>query len=305
MIRRPIRLALFCIGLAGAAALAGCRVQAPPPTRIYTGPTQSLSEIIARINANNLRIPTFWARQDFNGTIIDDKHQSHSVTADGVILYRAPHQLLITAHNEFGSIFELGVTAENYWLKVVPDLDTLWWGRMSNVAKPCSQRIPIRPDLILDVLAVGPINADLGAAPYPVLRFNNDVDAYMIDSIVRGPGRLLVQKEVWYDRQTLEPRTVLLFDANGRVVLRAHLSNFQPISSAPRAPRLALQYDLLFPDSGSHMQFTLRDQTISQHGIPRPGTIHLPDLADPGVKNVIQVDQDCDQPAAAATQPAD
>jgi hypothetical protein len=271
--------------------------QEPQAHAIYTGPTASLDEIVAKINANNAQIPTLWARQDFDGTIVDDKHQSHAVAADGVILYRAPHQLLITAHNEFGTVFEMGVTEQFYWLKVVPSLDTLWWGKIANLGKPCAETIPIRPDLILDVLAVGVVDPNFKNEPYTVMRFNNDADAYMVDTIERAADRLLVRKEVWYDRQTLLPGLVLLFDANGRVVLQAQLTNFQPLAggASSNAPQIATSYKLRFPDTGSKMQFTLRDQTISQNGVPRPTSIHLPDLNNPGVGHVIQVDKDCDK----------
>ena len=276
--------------------------QIPPETTgIYTGPTATLDEVIARVNANNSAIPTLWARQNFEGTIVDDKHDSHEISADGVILYRAPHELLITAHNEFGSVFEIGVTAEVYWLKVVPSLDTLWWGKMANVGKPTTVNIPLRPDLILDVLAVNEIDPNLLNEPHAVMRFNNEADMYMVDTIVRAADRLLVQKEVWYDRQTLEPRKVLLYDAKGRVVLRANLSDFQAVASGGdsggagdtggAAPYIAGTYKLFFPDTGSKMTFTLSQAALSKNGIPHAGSIHLPDLGNPGVGHVVQVDQ--------------
>jgi hypothetical protein len=272
--------------------LCGCRVEAPQQRALYTGPTYSLQEVIAHIDANTSQIPTLWARQDFDGTIVDQDHASHSLSAHGVILYRAPHELRIVANDDFGQeVFEIGLTDDLYWLKVVPKLDTLWWGRMRNVGKPSSVAIPIRPDLILDVLAVSGVDPNLNREPYPVLRFNNDADVYMIDSVVRASDRLLVQKEVWYDRVTLEPRTVLLFDANGRVVLRAHLSDFQPLADAGSAV-IAMQYNLLFPDTGSTMKFTLSQAALGKNGIPRPGSIHLPNLDNPGVKNVIQIDKE-------------
>jgi hypothetical protein len=267
------------------------------PATFYTGPTATLDEIVGKINANNSQIPTLWSREDFDGVIVDDKQQSHQINADGVILYRAPHELLITAHNEFGTVFEMGVTADNYWLKVVPSLDTLWWGKMANVGKPCAASIPIRPDLILDVLAVGAIDPNFGHEPYTVMRFNNDADAYMVDTVEKRADRLLVRKEVWYDRRTLLPGLVLLFDHNGRVVLQAHLTDFQPLGTgvAPSSPRIATTYKLFFPDSGSTMKFTLREQAISKNGVPRPGGIHMPDLNNPGVGQVIQVDRDCEK----------
>jgi hypothetical protein len=281
--------------IAFALLLSACQPKGPFP---YTGPTSTLDDVLVRINSRNAQIPTLWARQDFDGELIDDKGDSHSISAHGVILYRAPYDLRIIGDSEFGPIFEIGTTQEDYWLKVIPQLDTLWWGKMKNIGKPCANSVPVRPDLIRDVLAIETINANLLQEPNPVMRFNNDADAYMIDFLIRGSDRMLVQKEIWYDRQTLLPGLVLLFDANGRVVLRAHLLNYQPlpIDGLPpdRWPEIATQYNLRFPDTGSTMQFTLSQQAISKNGVPRPGSIHLPNLNSPGVKNVVQVDAACD-----------
>ncbi|HUB26010.1 MAG TPA: hypothetical protein VL992_11325, partial [Tepidisphaeraceae bacterium] len=242
-----------------ALCLSACQSQAPQGQAIYTGPTLSLDQVISAINARNIQIPTLWARQDFDGNIVDDKGNSHSISAHGVILYRGPHELRIVADNEFGPIFEMGATDEFYWLKVIPQTDTLWWGKMKNIGKPCATSVPIRPDYVLDVLAVGLIDPDLLREPYTIMRFNNDADAYMLDTIVRGPDRMLARKEIWYDRTTLLPGLVLLFDDSGRVVLQAHLENYQPlpIDGVPpdRWPQIATLYKLRFPDTGSTMQF--------------------------------------------------
>jgi hypothetical protein len=281
-----------------ALGLLGCQSQTPQSLPIYTGPTLSLDQVVAGVNARNIQIPTLWARQDFDGNIVDDKGNSHSISAHGVILYRGPHELRIVADNEFGPIFEMGATDEFYWLKVIPQSDTLWWGKMKNVGKPGAASMPIRPDYVLDVLAVGLIDPELMREPYTIMRFNNDADAYMLDTVVRGPDRMLARKEIWYDRTTLLPGLVLLFDDNGRVLLQAHLENYQPlpIDGVPpdRWPQVASVYKLRFPDTGSTMQFALSQQALTKNGVPRPGGIHLPDLNNPGVKHVIQVDANCD-----------
>jgi hypothetical protein len=283
--------------LAGAILLAGCQPQVHPA---YYGPTASLDELVAHIDANNSRIPTLWARQDFQGTIVDDKHQSHSASAHGVLLYRAPDELRIVGDDDFGQpLFELGATADVYWLKVVPGLNTLWWGKMSNAGKPCASAMPVRPDLILQVLAISTISGNFASGPFTVMHFDNDADAYVVDSIDHEPDRMLLRKQVWYDRQTLHPTKVHLYDDSGRMALKAELSDFGslPLPGVAKDgwPQVPTRYDLFFPDSGSKMQFLLRQQVPSKSGIPRPGSIKMPRLENPGVKNVIQIDKDCDQ----------
>src|SRR5690606_20580822 len=105
-----------------------------------------------------------------------------------------------------------------------------------------------------EVLGVSNIETDFLAEPAPVMRFNNDADAYMFIWIVQGPNRLIARKEVWYDRQTKLPKLILLFDDDGRIVLRAYLSEHQRIavSDLPETeqPMIATRYNLFFPDSG-------------------------------------------------------
>jgi hypothetical protein len=270
--------------------IAGCRQERQP----YFGPTLTLDALVSGINANNQQIPTLWARQDFQGTLVDSDHQSHAASARGVLLYRAPDELRIVANDDFGQpAFEIGATGEFFWLKVIPGSDTLWWGRMKNAGDPRCQPMPVRPDLILDVLAIGAIDTDLSSEPYPVLRFDNDDDAYIVDSIVRQPSRLIIRKEVWYDRATLLPSKVILYDDNGRAVLIALVGDFDRLGGAAAAPLLPTRYDLFFPDTGSKMQFVLRDEMLTKNGIPHPGSIHLPDLTRSGVKTVVQIDKDC------------
>jgi hypothetical protein len=278
------------VGVLFTLLITGCAQQHHP----YFGPTLTLDALVSNINSNNAQIPTLWARHDFSGTLVDSDHASHSVSARGVLLYRAPDELRIIANDDFGQLaFEIGATSEFFWLKVVPESDTLWWGRMKNAGDPRCRPMPVRPDLILDVLAVGTIDADFSAEPYPVLRFDNDADAYVVDSIVRQPSRLLIRKEVFYDRATLLPRKVILYDDNGRAVLIAQVSDFDRLGSGTAAPLVPTRYDLFFPDTGSKMSFVLRDEVLTKNGIPHPGSIHLPDLARPGVKTVVQIDKDC------------
>jgi hypothetical protein len=282
--------------------LTGCP-PAPPPQAPLNVPVDSLTDIILRINANNRQIPTLWAHQQFDGVIHDDKGNAHVVSAySGVLLYRAPSEMRLLASNEFGPIFEVGLNDQNYWMKVVPELDTLWWGKTANIGKPCGKPIPIRPDLLMNVLALGQIDPILVHEPFPILRFNNTADCYMIDFLDRLPDRLVVEKEIWYDRQTLNPTEVLLYEPDGRKLVSARLSKFQPvpIDGQPQDawPTVATDYDLFFYDNGNTMKFRLSDIALTDpktHTIPKAGSIHLPDLQRPDVKNVIQLDADCDQ----------
>lgn len=283
--------------LAGAVAmvaLGGCQPGIPKPTGYY-GPTMTLHDVVAGINQNNQKLPTLWSTIYFEANLIDKDKKSHFVNGDGVLLDRKPSEMRLIGTKPGTTLFEIGSTEERYWLILLPEADTMWWGHYANLGKPCSEQIPLRPDLVMEVLGIADHPANLLQAPAPSMRFNNDADAYMLVwTQPRGDHQVAV-KEVWYDRQTLRPIMVLLFDDNGRVVLRAYLSKHEKIR-VPNLPEdqwpvVATQFDLFFPDSLSTLKLTLKNPKLNQNNIPHAGSIRFPE--NPGVSNTIQIDADC------------
>lgn len=275
----------------------GCQPAPPPqPAKFYSGPTQSMREVVAEINQNNNRIPTLWAQLDYRATLVDkDRGTTNIVSGDGALLYSRPMSLLLRGNKDIaGTVFELGSNDNEFWVKVAADTDTTWWGHYANLGKPCCKPVPIRPDLILQVLGVSVFDTNFLDQPVPVMRFNNDADAYMFVWNVKGMDRWLAQKEIWYDRVTKLPELVLLFDDNGRVILRAYLSKPVPLEvpDTPREnwPKVASEYRLFFPDTGTKLAFEFSNVAISHRGAPRPAAFHRP---QPDTKTIVQVDQDC------------
>jgi hypothetical protein len=255
-------------------AVASCTCCHPKPPRheqaIYEGPTQTLSEVVADINQNNRRVNTLWSRGNFKAWLRDDKGNRHFVEGDANLQYRKPQELSLRGSDPLaGQIFQVGSNDQRYWLLVKPELDTLWYGSYDAPNADLS-KIPIRPDLLLEVLGVNDINPDFRAQPMPVMKFNNDRDVYMITWHVMRPDRLVAQKEIWYDRRTKLPRLVVLYDENGRAVLRAYLSDHQrvPVEGQPQdqSPVVATAYDLYFPESKAQIVLTLRDLQSKYHG---------------------------------------
>jgi hypothetical protein len=293
--------------------LAGCKsttVDPPPTTRPWTGPTQTMAQVVQEINANNLRLPTLWARVDyFEATIFDENRKDHFVNGDGVILYRNAQAArgrgmqVVGNKPAFGQIFEIGSTEERYWLKVADPLDTMWYGSYEHLGKPCVKKVPIQPTLVAEVLGIGVFGTDFTQFPAPVMRFNPDEHVYTFVWVVpaTNPSRLAAQKEIWYDRATKRPTKVILFDENGRVQLRANLSLHQQVDvqeenlPPERRPWVATQYRLYFPENGSKMSFDLSDVRPSKGGVPDRRGIVFPGETprEAAVSKVIQLDKDC------------
>lgn len=294
-----VRSTLAAVALVGAMAIAGCSHQkkGPPP---YTGEIDQIETVVAKINENNSQLNTLWMEHKYDATLIDDNGKKTSLWGDGYLLYRSPQDLLFTGDIPTGRIFEIGSNGYRYWFRVpAPQVDTMWWGLYENLGKPCVKDMPIRPDLILAVLGVSSIQTDLTQMPAPVMRFNHDRDCYMITWVTRGDDKLIATKEIWYDRKTLHPINVLLFDRDGRVLLRAYLSGFQPVEIEKAAkeswPVVARKFELFFPLSGSKMTIDIRramKQMRKGRAVsPNDAAFQFPD--PPGVSKVIQLDEGC------------
>ena len=171
----------------------------------------------------------------------------------------------------------------------VPEVATIWWGYHKNLGKGCAGQIPIRPDMIAEVLGVNTIDTNFLNPPVPAMRFNNDVDVYMFTFSAPTDREWVIQKEVWYSRTTKLPVKVLLFDRDGRILLRADLSGHEALEGGG-GRLIATQYNLFFPESKDRLIFSLKGPQLSRKGLPRAGTIqrrHIDEVRE------IRIDEDC------------
>jgi len=162
-------LNLVALLLATTFAGTGCGGPAKgKPARAYWGTTLAMTDVVQRINQNNQEIPTLWASHGYKATVVDDHKKTHTFTGDGALLYRGPREMRLIGNKEFvGTVFEVGSTNDRFWLKLVPEVDTMWWGNYRNLGKPCAQEIPLRPDLVVEVLGVGTIDTNFNTLPAP------------------------------------------------------------------------------------------------------------------------------------------
>jgi len=262
----------------------------------YYGPTETIDQLVPEINSNVQPLSTLWAKGDFKATIVDHGHTTN-VSGTAYLMHARPQEMLFIGDADVvGEVFRMGCGPDKYWVTVKGDTDTCWWGTYANLDRADERAIPVRPDLVEAVLGLDAMDTDLNRQPCPVMRFNNDQHAYMIVWNVKLPDRWVVQKEIWYDLVTKLPRLVNLFDANGRVVLSAYLSDDKPVdmgaaaSQSSDAPMVATTYRLFFPDSGSKLQLHLTDIELQRHGHPNNENFAFdPDTVD--VKHVINLDE--------------
>jgi hypothetical protein len=262
--------------------------------KMYLGPTEPMRDVVQAINQNNDRLPSMWSRGYFEASIVD-RGKSHFVNGDLLMLYRRPDDLRIVGKKDIaGTVFEVGSNRDRYWLRVGGDADTLWHGAHANVGNVDPKQIPIPPALILEVLGIGSIDTNFREPPVPVMRFNNDSDAYMLLWTVPLTDRWAAQKEVWFDRSTKLPQKVLLYDANGRVVLLADLSDHKPVEVAgvpeDQWPKVAAKYRLYFPDTDTTVSFELDRPLLKSGAAPNDRSFAFPEEGG-GANQVINVDE--------------
>jgi hypothetical protein len=296
---RSSAFAIFIFILSGC-----CCHPTPPEHHDYIGPTDPMDIVIRDINRNSSRIPTLWTALNFTANIIDpNKHTATAVSGDGILMYSRPNSLLVTCDKDVaGQVFQLGSNNDQFWVKIRSSGDAFnyWWGHYANLGKPCCRAIPIRPDMVLEVLGVGVYRSNFLQMPAPVMRFDNSADAYIFDINQPVGDRWETQEEIWYDRQTKLPVKVLLYEADGRVALKADLSQQTPVVSdgvsSEQSPQIARHYDLFFPDTGTKMTLDFLNDPEIQHKarrglLPNAGSFHRPEKGDGD--NEIQIDKDC------------
>ena len=280
----------------------GCHPKAESNRTIYLGPTESMDDVVVAINENNARLPTLWADiRDIRVQFTDDngEHQDEKLDGGNLLYRQQPRSLRLTGDKlVLGNVLQLGSNEDVYWLAIKQGPDTAWWGRQQNVGKKCSQPIPIQPAMLMEVLGITTFNRDFAEPPMPVMRFNNDQDAYTFIWVAPAGDRYVATREVWYDRKTKNPKLVVLYGNEGRVILRAYLANHKPveIENTPRErwPSVASEYDLFFPETGAKLNLRLGQVKLKNRGAPSQATFNFtPDARRLGVSKVIQLDEAC------------
>jgi hypothetical protein len=215
-----------------------------------------------------------------------------------MLLFMRPDGFRLIGRKEFvGDVFDLGANGREFWLKLIPGANIMEVGTFADLAHSTGAKIdmPIRPDLVAEVLAVGIFGSDLLTPPVPVMRYDGATDSYVFVFALQGDFHWFPQREVWYDRATLRPRRIVIYDFDGQPRLDAHLTSDKPVQSPeiPQAqwPLVAGDFKLFFPADGSHMEFTLKDirlfKEVGRNGkVPNPSNFELPDTSNVRVEKV-------------------
>jgi hypothetical protein len=294
------------MGLLLVTALA-CKPKPPPPVvrTVYSGPLLSTPDLMARLAENAAPLRTLWARHDFAVSFLDKNDRVRTFDGDGVLLIRKPSRTspprtpveirLQGSKDIVGPVFDLGANRDRAWLTLLADIDALYWLPQPGAAvdDPAEESgeslsVPIRPDLVADVLGIADLPTDLTRFPSPVVRFDEDADAYrvlMVESAA-DETHLAASRELVADRASLRITQVNVYGRDGRLILRSDLSGHRAVSESVAA-LVPTDIVLTMPQSRATMRLILRGMQPTRNNLPSDISFRFPD--PPPVSNVVRL----------------
>jgi hypothetical protein len=263
----------------------------------WTGPTLPLDRVIGAINNRTAGLSTLWAAGTFE-LEVDDANKREFVNGDVGVNYMrkstsiqgaspTPSGLRIIGTKVSKTVFDAGVTDARFWLSLPEGVETTWYGSLDAAVPFDDVRLPVRPDALLAALGWEPLPTDLIRPPVPVMRFNPDYDAYMITWSIPHVDRWVCVREIWFDRQTLEPRLVWVFDRDGRVIVRGRFLDYRNVDGVDVT--LASRMELWFVESKSKLVLKLEDMRLKRGNRPSEASFRF-DPARSGARNVVNLD---------------
>lgn len=288
----------------GALVAGGCP---PTPPQVCPANFLSVEQILDAYNQNAAKVPNLWGRiqqievrlrgegGDVDTYRIDRGHLFLSKVSTDPL--DTPYFLVrgVMGNQE---IFRLGTTAEQrppgaaaaaplyyFQYEVSEDQRGAYWGHVSGLYGPGGGTTTIDPVQLLSVLGVMPWPQGPGQPPFPMLTVHADPCAYIVHfALPRPGGGLYVQREVWLDRASPTPRPVRvrLYDWQGRMVMQADLSDYQPVAAEgdpPGWPVMPGTIDITWPlvEQGlTGLRLEVQEQDLATRALA-PGVYDVPD----------------------------
>lgn len=229
--------------LAGALLLsAGC----PDGNRDIGTPPRDAFEAIERINRNLAQFSEAAGRPPrslYCPALVSFRFREADGTPrafvghDALLIFRPPRCLLIDVKSLTGVIAEVGSDDRRYWVWVESEARKLWWGHWDH-AERGRARLPIPPAELLDALMLRPLLPRAEHTLSPLLRIDGEDHRVLIvrvglDGQPTGWRELRLQP-----RPPYQPLTIVDRLADGREVMVAELSGYQPVGEdGPVTPR--------------------------------------------------------------------
>jgi hypothetical protein len=236
--------------------LAGC---AGNPL-IETPAVNSREQLIEGVNARSAPIESLWTAGNFELWLVNDGRTEYLNGSLNLLYLRPGRVMLVGSKAGAGRIFEMGVNQTHYWFTAYHDVNTTWFGRLDATPRP-DATLQARPDAIVSVLGLDPIDPS-----QPGLEFDESKEGYRL--------RFGSERAVWYDRKTLDPKRIEVFDASAQVLVEAEVSKRKRVEFTPGGSVMS-EYHLRFPATGSRMILRLNDPQPRRGNVPSPTTFRF------------------------------
>ena len=210
----------IAILLVGLLLAAGCGpTRGPAPAAVL--PPQ---EVLAAHNAWADSVQHIWSRAAILLNLPASSTQADRMQQDldGHLFLIKPDQLFLQGQVLGQEVFAVGMNAEKYWLWVRPRVNTVWVGARGG---PGERRFVILPEDLMSALGLFGIDLKAGDAADFVVRQEH----YLLTESRQVGAVRVPSRRVWFDRTTLRPARVDLYDEAGRCLLMAELMKYEAV----------------------------------------------------------------------------
>jgi hypothetical protein len=248
-------------------ALSGCTQPRLDDTPILRDQPPAYGEVVARYNTRIGQVRGLsaqaTARVSFAEVGDDGQSRTRTEQVEATLLLGLPDRVSLALRKLSQGLFFFGTGGGRYWwIDLTGETHTAWVGQTSRFSEAQAELLglPCSPLELVCLLAVVPLPATGGAAQW-------SADGRLLGLVapVGGPGRMAgATQRLWVDPDTLEPRQVELFDAQGRAVAISALADSVWVSGVDGRGiggegRLPSQAWVVFPGRQAELRLDLRD----------------------------------------------
>ena len=214
----PVILALLLL------VASGCGPARGPLAAATAGPQMTPAEVLAAHNAWADSLEHLWSRAATN--LVMPRSESHGervrYDTEGHLFIIKPDRLFLHGQVLGQEVFKMGLDSERFWLWVRPGANTIWTGRRGGEGE---RRFILAPADLLTALGVLPIDL----APDELAAFDTQPNQYVLTRQRMFGGEKIPVGRTWFDRRSLRPVRIDLFDDAGVCVVMAELLRYQRI----------------------------------------------------------------------------
>ncbi|HEX8875110.1 MAG TPA: hypothetical protein VF777_00040 [Phycisphaerales bacterium] len=295
-----MKAALRAAAVATLALLAGglgcASSEKTDPRPVVTKPRGTPTPIAEVVRAQNQRVDglqSLWARHTIrvSGKLANATLEKEE--AEGYFQLVLPRKVAITITKVGETYFYFGSNDELYWWLDLTEAKKGFFGRHAIATTSTVDRfgIPVHPLDLIELMAITPVDESLLQKPGAITptRWSADGELLWYDVPARD-----ATKRVLVEPKTLLPLCVELLDKNGKVVVRADLSNYLDIPSRAKPgarPRIPTRMTIAVPRSDLTVLINLNDPETR---VPKAAAFDFTYLAQKAypVNSLIDLDKD-------------